>query len=179
MCMRELEAKILEIDRRIVEDTLARMGATKAFEGEVETIFYDFMDGSIVKAKNVMRLRSEDKKFVLTYKNVFANQHAKKAEEYSVIVSDLVTMKKILESLGLVVIDSTRKYRISYELEAVRFDIDHYLGKYRHIPDFLEIEASSVKTIHKYAKALGFKPKDCLNWPTAQLIEYYSQISDK
>jgi predicted adenylyl cyclase CyaB len=177
--MQEIEAKILEIDRREVEDTLARMGAAKKFDGEVETLFYDFKDGSIVKAKNVMRLRSENKHFVLTYKNVKRNQQAKEAEEYSVVVSDLVIMQKILKSLGLVVIDSTKKYRISYELAGVHFDIDRYLGKYSYIPEFLEIEADSVKSIHKYAKALGLGAKDCLPWSTAQVIEHYSQMKEK
>ena len=177
--MQEIEAKILEIDRRKVEDTLAKIGAVKAFDGKIETFFYDFRDGSIIKAKNVMRLRSENKHFVLTYKKVKRGEQAKKAEEYSIVVSDLVTAQKILESLGLIVVDSTQKHRISYELERVHFDIDRYFGKYGYIPELLEIEADSVKSIHKYAKALGFKAKDCLAWSTVQVIEYYSRMKVK
>jgi predicted adenylyl cyclase CyaB len=177
--MQEIEVKILEINRRKVEDTLARMGATKTFDGEVKTLFYDFKDGSIVKARNVMRLRSENNHFVLTYKNVKRNQQAKKAEEYSVVVSDLLAMQKILESLGLVLIDSTKKHRISYELEVAHFDIDCYLGKYKYIPEFLEIEADSVGSIHKYAKVLGLDAKNCLAWSTAQVIEHYSRMKEK
>lgn len=171
--MREIEAKILEISRRKVEDALVKMGAKKVFDGEMETFFYDFRDGSIVRAKNVMRLRREDKQLVLTYKNVTGNQGAKTAEEYSVVVSDLAVMQKILELLGLVLIESTQKHRTSYELEGARFDIDRYAGKYSHIPEFLEIEAESTESIHEYAEVLGFKPEQCLPWSTAQVIEYY------
>lgn len=177
--MQEIEVKILEINRRKIEDALARMGATRTFDGEVETLSYDFKDGSIVKDRNVIRLRSEDNHFVLTYKRVKRNRQAKKAEEYSVIVSDLWAMQKILESLGLVLIDSTKKHRISYKLEGAHFDIDRYLGKYSYIPEFLEIEADSVKSIREYAKALGFDAENSLAWSTAQVIEHYSRMKEK
>lgn len=177
--MLEIEAKILEIDRRKVVDALVGMGATKSFDGKVKTLFYDFSDGSIVKSKNVLRLRSEDNHLVLTYKRVKRSRQAKEAEEYSVVVSDQAVMQKILKSLGLVVIDSIQKHRISYELRGAHFDIDHYLGKYSYVPEFLEIEADSIKSIHKYAKALGLEAKDCLTWSTAQVIEHYSQMKEK
>jgi adenylate cyclase class 2 len=173
--MREIEAKILEINKEKIDDTLARMGAKKVFDGEMETFFYDFKNGSIVAAKNVLRLRKENEKVVLTYKQVSENQKVKIAEEYSADVSDLGVMQKILEALGLVVIGSMRKHRISYELEGAHFDVDRYLGDYSHIPEFLEIEADSKESIHKYAKALGFKAEACLPWSTVQLIDYYSE----
>jgi len=177
--MLEIEAKILEIDRRKIEDALVGMGARKSFEGNVETLFYDFRDGSIVKSRNVLRLRNENNHCVLTYKRVEGTRQAKRAEEYSVEISDQAMLQKILESLGLVIIDSTNKHRISYELKGAHFDIDRYLEKYRYIPEFLEIEADSAKSIHKYAKALGVEAKDCLAWSTAQVIEYYSQMKEK
>jgi len=173
--MREIEAKILEINRKKVEYTLTKMGAEKVFDGKMATFFYDFEGGSIIKAKNVLRLRREKDETVLTYKKVAENLEAKIAEEYSVVVSDLLTMQKILESLGLVLIESMQKHRISYELEGAHFDIDCYLEKYSNIPVFLEIEADSVESIHKYANALGFNAEDCLPWSTAQVIEYYAQ----
>jgi len=173
--MREIEAKILEINRKKVEDTLTKMGAEKVFDGKMETFFYDFKDGSIVKAKNVLRLRKEKDEVILTYKKVAETQEAKIAEEYSVVVSDPVVMQKILESLGLVLIENMQKWRISYELEGTHFDIDRYLGKYGYVPEFLEIEAESTDAIHENAKKLGFKAEDCLPWSTVQVIEYYER----
>ncbi len=171
--MQEIEAKILEVNKKVLEEKLKKISAKKVFDDTIETLFYDFKDGSIIKAKNVMRLRKEGKKVVLTFKNVKATAVAKIAEEYSTEVSDFQATTRILEFLGLKVIDSMQKHRISYEKADAHFDIDHYLGKYSFIPDLMEIEAKSVESIHSYAKALGYNAKDCIPWSTAQVIEHY------
>lgn len=173
--MQEIEIKILEIDRKKVETALAKMGAKKVFDGEMKTFFYDFKDGSIVKAKNVLRLRREGNKSVLTHKTVAGTQDAKIAQEYSVEVSNLFVMQKILKALGIVLIESLQKHRTGYELEGTHFDIDQYEGRYGDIPEFLEIEGKSVVAIHEYANALGYKAEDCLPWSTVQVIEHYSE----
>ena len=173
--MQEIEAKILEINREGVESSLLRMGARKVFEGEIETFFYDFKDGSIVKSRNVLRLRREGADVVLTFKNVLASEGAKMAEEYSVKVSNLEVAQKILASLGLVLIESMQKHRTSYEIEGAHFDLDKYSGKYGYIPEFVEIEADSVGKIHEHAEALGFKAEQCLAWSTTQVIEHYEK----
>ena len=80
-------------------------------------------------------------KIELTYKKVHFNSKAKTAEEYSVDVSSLENMEKILEKLGLSVNESTKKHRVSYTLDGARFDFDQYTGNYAFIPEFLEIEA--------------------------------------
>ena len=172
--MQEIEAKILEVNRTKIEETLINLGAKKVFDGEILTIFFDFKDGSIVKAKNVLRLRKEEDKAELTYKKVHFTKTAKEAEEYSVEVSDWNATKTILENLGLEVTESMQKRRISYKLNQARFNIDRYSGAYEFIPEFLEIEAENSNCIHKYAGLLGFKPKDCLSWSTNDLIRHYS-----
>jgi predicted adenylyl cyclase CyaB len=172
--MKELEVKILEINRAKLEKTLADLGAEKVFDGDIQTLFFDFKDKSITKAKNVLRLRKAQDKTELTYKKVHVNQTAKVAEEYSLDVSNLETMKTILQNLGLSVTGSMQKHRVSYTLNQVRFDIDRYCAGYVYIPEFLEIEADNIGLIHKYAALLGFKDKDCLPWSTVELLTHYS-----
>ena len=176
--MKEIEAKILQVNGKKIEEALVSLGARKVFDGEIQTFFFDFKDNSIIKAKNVLRLRREEIKTELTYKKVSVTQGVKVAEEYSVEVSDFDTAKKILESLGLEATESMQKHRVSYLLNNTRFDIDHYLDRYSFIPDFLEIEAESEVTIHRYAGLLGFKPEDCLPWSTNELIKYYSSAKE-
>ncbi len=171
--MKEVEVKILEIDRPKIEKALVGLNAQKVFDGELVTLFFDFEDNSIRKGKNVLRLRKDPHKTELTYKHVHFEREAKVAEEYSVEVSDLDTTIKILEKLGLSVTEQMQKHRISYKLEGTRFDIDHYGGKYEFVPEFLEIEGE-VNLIHKYAMLLGFQEKDCLPWSTDELLRYYS-----
>jgi len=177
--MKELEVKILEVNKDRIEEILAHLGAKRIFEGEIETFFLDFKDGAIAKARNVLRLRKEKNKAELTYKTVLADQEVKVAEEYTVEVSDLERMKKILEHLGLSVVENMRKHRVSYALDCVHIDIDRYTGDYGHIPVLLEIEAENINLIHKYAELLGFKVKDCLPWSTNDLIRYYSPKKGK
>ena len=173
--MEEIEVKILEVNRPLLEKRLAIIGAKKVFEGEIETLFFDFKEGTIVKQKNVLRLRKEPDGVELTYKKVHVTSTTKTAEEYSVGVSSLKTMEIILENLGLSVTGRTHKHRVSYTVDEARFDFDGYEDDLAYIPEFLEIEAKSSDLIYKYAGSLGFEAKDCLPWSTEDLISYYSQ----
>jgi len=177
--MQEIEVKILEVNRKKIEQTLLGLGAKKIFDGDIQTLFFDFEDGRIIKAKDVLRLRKEQDKAEVTYKKVCITQEAKKAQEYTVEVSSLEIMKKILESLGLTVTESMQKHRVSYTFDHARFDIDRYFGSYGYIPEFMEIEAENIGLIHKYAELLGFKVKDCLPWSTNELIQHYSTKKSK
>ena len=172
--MKEIEVKILEVNKVKVEKTLANLGAKKVFDDNIETLFFDFKEGTIIKQKNVLRLRKEQDKIELTYKKVHFTPKAKTAEEYSVNVSSLENMEKILENLGLSVIENLKKHRVSYTLDDARFDFDCYSGNYSFIPEFLEIEAKNIDLIYKYAALLGFNEKDCLPWSTTELIGHYS-----
>jgi adenylate cyclase, class 2 len=172
--MKEIEVKILEVNRAKVEKTLTNLGAKKVFDGAIKTLFFDFKKGTIFRQKNVLRLRKEQDKIELTYKKVHFTSKSKTAEEYSVGVSSLETTEKILENLGLSVIESMHKHRVSYKLDDARFDFDLYSGKYGFIPEFLEIEAENIDLIYKYVAMLGLKVKDCLPWSTAELIRHYS-----
>ena len=172
--MKELEVKILEVNRKKIEEILTSLGAKKIFDGDIQTLFFDFKDGAIIKAKNVLRLRKEQDKIELTYKKVRITETAKLAEEYTVEVSDLEAMKQILENIGLSITENMQKHRVSYVLDHTRFDIDRYADKYEYIPELLEIEAENIDLIHKYAERLGFKAEECLPWSTDELIRHYS-----
>jgi predicted adenylyl cyclase CyaB len=172
--MEEIEVKILEVNRPAVERTLASLGAKKVFDGDIQTFFFDSKEGAIIKQKDVLRLRKEQDKTELTYKSVHVTQTAKTAEEYTVEVSNFEMMKVILENLGLSVINSLEKHRVSYLLGDARFDFDQYHGDCQYIPEFMEIEAKSIDLIYKYSALLGFEAKDCLPWSTTDLIKHYS-----
>jgi adenylate cyclase class 2 len=174
--MKEIEVKILNVNRIRIEEVLSNLGAEKVFDNEIETLFFDFKDNSIVKAKNVLRLRKEEGRSELTFKRVTYNEAAKVAEEVGTEVSDPKNTQIILEALGLTVIDSMRKHRVSYKLKDTRFDIDKYQGDYEYVPEFLEIEGANTEEIHKYANLLGYDKKDCLPWSTPELINHYSKL---
>ena len=172
--MKEVEVKILEINRPKIEKTLIDLNAQKVFDGELLTLFFDFKDRTIRGRQNVLRLRKDPKKIELTFKHIHFEQSAKVAEEYTVEVSNLDLMVKILQQLGLSVTQKMKKHRVSYRIGDIRFDIDCYGGDFGFIPEFLEIEGE-VDQIHKYADLLKFQEKDCLAWSTDDLLRYYSK----
>jgi len=173
--MREVEVKIVEIDRAEVEARLGSLKASKLFEGREESVFFDFPTNSISGAKNLLRLRKEGKKTVLTFKKFVENRAAKVRDEYEVSVSAFEPMVRILESLGLVAFQRMVKDRTSYSLKSgVRVDLDKYTGEFSYIPDLMEIEATDDATIKSSIKLLGFKPEDAKSWTTFDLVNHFS-----
>jgi len=175
--MKEVEVKIIGINREQVEARLRSLGATKTFDGDEETLFFDFPDSSIARAKDLLRLRKiGDKKTVLTFKKFVNNETAKVREEYEVSVSGFEPMRLILESIGLSSTQRMEKHRTSYALKGgVTVDIDKYTGEFSHIPDLMEIEGGDLTIINSAAKLLGFKPAECKAWTTFDLIDLYSE----
>ena len=178
--MQEVEVKIVAIDRTKVEAKLRAVGASKSFEGDLETVFFDLPDGSICKTDNLLRLRKKGDKSELAFKRFVSNKGAKVREEYEVVVSDFGTTRQILESIGLKPFGQIKKHRISFELkDSVTVDLDKYTGELAHIPDLMEIEARNVATLNSYIKLLGFSEKDARPWTTFDLINHYAGKSAK
>jgi len=176
--MQEVEVKIIAIDRNEVKAKLKSLGASQTFEGEIETIFFDFPSKPFGKANNLLRLRRKGDKSELTFKRFVANDNAKVREEYEVVVSDFEATRIILRSIGLVEFQRMKKHRVSYALEgSVSIDLDKYEEEFSHIPDLMEIEAKDIATVDSHVKLLGFRPEDVKNWTTFDLINHYSGTS--
>ncbi|OGW26265.1 MAG: hypothetical protein A2X59_06925 [Nitrospirae bacterium GWC2_42_7] len=171
--MREIEVKILEINRDDIEKKLVSFGAKKIFEGEMHALYYDSGDGSIRKNKDTLRIRKEGSRAVLAFKNHVENKEVKIREENEVEISDFNTMQKILGFMGFSVWLEMKKRRITYEYDGLHFEIDKYHGEYEYIPEFMEIEGMDIEKVYKYAEILGFIKEDCLPWDATQLAEYY------
>lgn len=179
--MRETEIKILGIDRAKIEAKLVSLGAKKVFDDEIHALYYDDPSGSVRKKKGALRLRKEGNESVLTYKGHVGDRGAKVRDEKEVSVSDFDTARSILESLGFSVWLEMKKHRTSYALRGAHFEFDKYGGEHGYIPEFLEIEGPDVKTVHSFARLLGFTGKDCRPWDSYRLAQYYSRLkkSDK
>ena len=174
--MKEVEVKIIDIDREKVVERLSTLGATQTFDGDQVTVFFDYPGNPIATAKNLLRLRKTGDKTQLTFKKFIESTALKIRDEYEVSVSDFESMRLILESLGLSPTKRMEKHRTSYTLNSgVEVDIDKYAMEYSHIPELLEIEGKDVETVQLHAKLLGFQPEECRSWTTFDLIDYYSR----
>ena len=172
--MKEIEIKILGIDRSALEKKLVSLGAKKVFDDEIHAFYYDFPDDAIRRKGCALRLRREGKKSVFTLKKDLEGTEAKIREEHEIEVSDFTGMKHLLETLGMNAWLEVKKHRTSYEFRGVRFEIDAYHDAYSYIPQFLEIEGHDIETIYAYAELLGFKRNDCKPWDILQVAAYYS-----
>lgn len=168
--MKEIEVKILDIDRKKVEAKLISLGAKKTFDGEIYASFFDFLDKSIRNNKKTLRLRRVGDKIFLTFKTPIAHDSVKIRKEYEIEVSDFDKTKKILKSLGLSEWLTVKKHRISYTFDNIRFEFDKYYDQYEFVPEFLEIEAKDIKTIYKYVELLDFKKEDCKPWTLLDIV---------
>ena len=171
--MEEIEVKILEIDRKEVEQKLISLGALKVFDDKMQIYFFDKPDRSLREQRVTLRVRTEGKKTMLTVKTFVDNSTSNKRNEWEVEVSDVEDTIKLLEALGFVIDHQMKKIRTSYRLNGVHFELDRYLGDYSYIPEFLEIEGPDEETIFKYVTLLGFAKEDCKPWSLKELVENY------
>lgn len=172
--MKEIEVKILEIDREAVEKRLIALGARKTFDDKMHAIYYDIQDNSLNKTGKALRLRKEGEKTILTLKLHVENAAAKERSEHEVEVCGFEEMRTILRGLGYTPWLEMRKQRTRYELGGIHVELDRYSGRHGHIPEFLEIEGRDIETIYRCAEALGFSRQDCRPWDVTELMEYYA-----
>ena len=172
--MKEIEVKILDIDRKNVEDKIISLGAKKRFDGEMFSIFFDFKDKSLSNAKNMLRLRKEGSRLTVGFKEFVMSDEAKVRMEYEVEISNMEMMETIFRSLGLSEWLRLKKHRVTYDLDGVHFMIDKYFDEYAFIPDFLEIESEDLEQLYKHVNLLGFRKEDCKPWNALELAAHYS-----
>jgi len=165
--MKEIEVKVIEIDKREMTGKLRVMGARKVFEGKIYTVFFG---NAILKKKNYsLRLRKKRNKSYLAIKRFISNRDAKVVDETELEVADFEKMKNILLLLDFRIIKTLSKSRTSYKIGKTLFEID----KYKKIPAFMEIESPDIKSIKKYAKMLKIKNSKIKTWGTTKLLKHY------
>jgi len=177
--MKEIEVKILDINRKEIEKKLISLGAKKIFEGVLEARYFDFKDFSLKKKHITLRLRKEAGRTVLTFKKKIADARLKIREEREIEVSDFNTAKTILKLIGLKDFSGMKKERTSYALKDVKFEIEKYLGNYSFVPEFVEIESERKEILKKYVKLLGFNPEDCKPWTMIDTVRHYQKKKRK
>jgi predicted adenylyl cyclase CyaB len=171
--MKEIEIKILDIDYASIVKNLISLGAKKIFDGQVQTIFFDFPDHRIKKAKDLLRLRRVGNSSFITLKKYVPDKTAKVRKEYEIEISDFSVAEEILKGLGCFPELSVKKHRESYQLNQVHFELDKHLDEYNYIPWFLEIETKDKETLSAYIHKLGFTKDQCKSWSFFEVADHY------
>lgn len=147
----EFETRFLEINKEELISKLLKLGAVDKGEFKLkEEIFYD-NDLIWLKQNKFIRIRKKGEKITLTYKH---NQEQKvdSAKEIEFEISSMDAASNFLNALDLIKYRVIEKYRHTFELEGVTFDIDTW----PKIPVYVELEGNSVEEIKMVAEKLGF-----------------------
>lgn len=172
MILLEKEIKILDINSDEVISKLESMWAIKHFEWFIHDIYYDFPNSWTNKMElndRIFRIRKKWETHLYTIKRKRSIDWIKAADEHEMNITDVDSFSSVLEKYGMEKIREKKKYRISYSLNWMEFDID----KYDDIPTLLEIEAGKKKLIFEYIEKLWLSKNKQKSFWSRGLYEYY------
>lgn len=175
--MMEIERKILDIDKEEVVARIKKLkpAPKKLVDGLVRVKYFDFPDGRIRKAKDLLRLREFVQKgkplyvemVYKTFKCVKNNcKYFDELEFKFTKKGSFEELSDFMKSLGLVQSLFYEKKRTLYSWEKTHFEIDEH----PRIPAFLEVEAPSPAAVEKAIRALGLDKNEQTAEAIAELM---------
>ena len=167
--MKEVEVKVLEVDKDEIVKKLLEYGAQKTYEGPVVNILFD--KGKELQEKHqTLRLRKMGEKYIITFKQKLSKEATKISEEIETEIADYDKAEAILKGLGFAPTYFPEKQRESYKLEDMTFDFDTY----EMIPTILEIESESEDKVLEWCKKLELDMDKVKSWNTRDLFDHYN-----
>lgn len=162
MSYTEIEVKFHIKDLEKLAARLQALGATLTSPRTHEmNLRFDTPAGTLAAQSCVLRLR-QDARSRLTFKGASQKEDGiVQREEIEFSVSDFDAAQLFLERLGYQVISIYEKYRTSYALGNLHFDLDEM-----PYGNFLEIEGKDFDGIHQIAEQLS------LHWDVAVKMGY-------
>lgn len=150
---KEIEGRILNINKEEMNKTLISLGAKKVGEYDFKRFVFD----TIPEQKGRwVRLRTDGQKSTLTVKEIIKDNSVDGTEEWEVGVSDFNKTLIILEKIGIKPRSYQESRRTEYEFMEAKLSIDTW----PIIGTLLEIEAPEESIIHSILSKLGFSSKD-------------------
>lgn len=157
---KELEVKVLGIDKKDIEEKLQNLGAKLiSKEYQINTL-YDSEDKIIEKlgdgylrVRETRNLLTDEAEIFFTLKKNVSSDVARENIEIETMVTDKAALNLILEHLNLKVIHEGTKERISYIYGDIRFDIDTW-DKSTYPYPYMEIEVTKKEDIKKAVELL-------------------------
>jgi adenylate cyclase, class 2 len=163
---KEIEVKILNINRKKLKKSLKELGAKRVFRC---TLFHEIYweSPSNERQCSSFRLRSEGRKSFLALKLKKDDSAFEIRDEFEVEVGDFKTTAEILELVGFKVFRQREKLREEYLLENVKVEIDEYPG----VMPYMEIEASSKQAVKDFLKKINFPLRYTTNRTATEIIQ--------
>lgn len=163
---RELEVKVLNIDKDKIEKQLINLGATLlAKEYQVNTTL-DTKDYKIQRNnKSYLRIRetrdllNDEVNYTITLKENISRTNVRENIEIETKIEDKKPLLYILNSLDVQVVHEGCKERNSYVYDDIRFDLDTWdKGTYPY--PYMEIEVKKEEDLDKAIELLDIDEKN-------------------
>lgn len=152
----EVEIKLKIDDDRALEQRLKAVGARLLHPRQFEdNQLYDFPDFALKTRGAMLRLRTQDRGSILTYKEApRVEAGAKVRDEMEVTVGDSETLAAIIAKIGMRPLFRYQKYRTEYAYSDLLITMDE-----TPIGLFIELEGPN-PLIDEAATRLGYKASD-------------------
>ncbi|MBI2175506.1 MAG: CYTH domain-containing protein [Parcubacteria group bacterium] len=179
--MKEIELKVLGIDRQALRARLRKIGARRVFGPVPVREIYFEPDKSMRGARRYssFRLRAVGKHYELTVKVGRKNvkqphrgrpaqkiQKFKVRDEYEVRVLDFARALELVRALGYRVFREREKTREEYRHQGVKIEIDEYTG----MPPYMELESTREHSLLRVLGALGYNREQATTATATELL---------
>lgn len=182
--MKEFETRVIDIDLDKFRSSLKNISAKKVKEENQINNIYDFPDRRLLESKGYARIRIvedliNDKTIsFITTKKMLSQERFKVMEENETIIQDGEVGKKIFESLGLVLVESIKKYRESYQYKNTLIEIDINEKSFCPFP-YVEFETSSEVELKEVLALLGYTLEDTTSKTIYEILKDKGISSEK
>lgn len=178
--MNEIEVRILDIDVEDIREKLLKYNAVLIKKENQINKLFDFTDGRLLEEKGYARIRiiadnlRNKHSFFMATKKIICNDLYKVTDEKEIEIDDPITAEAIFNSLGLVLKNSIKRYRESYELNGVLVEIDINDKNFCPFP-YIEIEGNSKEKITEVVHMLGYVMEDTTSKTIFDIIKEYEE----
>mgnify|MGYP001561851608 CR=1 FL=1 len=151
--MREIETKVLEVDKEEIKEKLKKLGAKEIQNTRLTVDWYCPKGTQMDKHPWYLRIRTtSDGKSEVSWKSLpKITGNTRHSNEVNINVSDAMLTGKLFEAIGLENYAHQEKDRISFVLKDWNFDLDQYPS----MPAYLEIEGTSHEHVQEAIKMLN------------------------
>lgn len=162
---KEIEVRILNVDKESVKKRLEELGAEFSWEHLQKRYVYDFHS---VMPHKWIRLRTNGIETTLTIKNV-KSKEIDGTEELEIVVDDFEKTNLVLKELGYIPRAIQENMRCRYYLHGVEIDIDSW----PKIPDYVEIEGKNEEEVMRIVELLGYTKEEVTTSDVQSIYEEY------
>lgn len=160
-----MEIRIIDIDVEEIREKLLNINAQKVKQENQINNIYDFSDKRLLNNKGYARIRTIQDELLnstvhyITTKKLLSQEKYKIMDEHESEIKDEAAAKGIFEALGLILMQSIKKYRESYRYKNTLIEIDINEKEFCPFP-YIEIEGEDETEMQEVIALLGYTLKD-------------------